>query len=238
MPLAAFAAPQSPQHAQDELANGQAQLADTQQQVSDMQAQADQSAANDRMIALLRSQAMRERQLNLIDNGNAMDQIANALAESLVAQGDASAQNDLMIAQNKAAQLISIADANLANAQMLAQTKGQHGMDELANAQAQSDFLHQVADFITGQQAQINMSNDHQIAQAEADAVQTQGEEVMANGEAMGADEVLAADDVLNAGEIDATSDELSVTDKADALLSHAESSLANDEEMVVEAGP
>ncbi|HEY0583236.1 MAG TPA: hypothetical protein VGE94_13715, partial [Chloroflexota bacterium] len=79
-PVAAMAADTSFEHTQAELANGFAQLDLTQQQVADLQRQANLAAANERMIALLRSQAQRERQLNLVANATAMEEIAAALA--------------------------------------------------------------------------------------------------------------------------------------------------------------
>jgi hypothetical protein len=232
-PLAAFAKT-TPQHAQDELANGQAQLADAQQVVSDLQVLAQQDAANSRMIALLHSEALRQQQLNNVANGNALEQLASSMATAALDQGNINAQNDLQIAQNRAAALIAIADANVANGQMLAQTKGR--WDELANAQAQAALLHQAADFITGQQAQLNVSNDEQIAREQADALQASGTAEAQNSDAMGANDVLAADAVLSAGELDATSAEISDQAKGADELAHAEASLANDEAMVKEA--
>jgi len=234
VPLAAFAKT-TPQHAQDELTNGQAQLADAQTLVTDLQQQALQSADNSRMIALLHSEAMRQEQLNNVANGAALQDIANALAQSMRDQGQLNAQNDLQIAQNRAATLIAIADANVANAQMLAQTKGRQ--DELANALAQSALAHQLADFITGQQAQLNMSNDTQIADNQAQSVSDEAVAQDTNDQAMGADELLAADTILAAGDLDATSVELSVNGAASNLIDHAEASLANDQAMVAEAG-
>src|SRR5262245_31321385 len=143
-PLAAFAET-SPSHARDEVANGQAQLLQAQQQIMEMQADAQQSAANERMIGLLQSEAMRQLQLNNVANGNALEQIALALAKAARANGELNARNELAIAQNRAAVLLAEADANVANGQQLALTKGRY--DELANAQAQSALLHQVADF-------------------------------------------------------------------------------------------
>src|SRR4051812_8257021 len=122
VPLAAFADDMT--HEQDEVANAEAQLADAQQDVRDMQMQAQQDAANERMIALLRSEAMRERQLDLVSNSTAMEQIAGSLATAARANGEADARNALAIAQIKAAALLAPIEGNLANARMLAQTKG------------------------------------------------------------------------------------------------------------------
>jgi hypothetical protein len=228
MPLAAFAEQPTPQHLQDELANGQAQFGLAQDDAQALQAQADRAAANDRMIALLRSEAMRQNELNLVANGRAMEEIANALANAARAQGDANARNELMIAQNKAAVLIAIADANLANGIQLALTKGR--TDEEANARAQSNFLHQVANFISGQQAELNMANARQIGQDEADAIHTPAIVQEQNSEAMGAADLLEADVQLQAGELGAVSDEISIGAIASGELAHAESSLHNDE--------
>src|SRR5262249_24540703 len=156
------------------------------------------SAQNERMIAVLKSEALREKQLNNVANGNALEALAASLANAARADGDLNARNSLAIAQNQAAILVANVDANLANAQMLAQTKGR--WDELANAQAQSDLLHKVANFISGQQAELNMANDKQIGQNRADAIHTPGIAAQANGMAMGANELLAADAELQAG--------------------------------------
>ena len=234
VPLAAFAKT-TPQHAQAELVNGEAQLADALLTVSDLQAQAQLDAANSRMIAVLQSEAMRQKQLNNTANGAALEDIANALAQSMRDQGQLNAQNDLEIAQNRAAALIAIADANVANGQMLAQTKGRQ--DELANALAQSALAHQLADFITGQQAQLNMANDVQIAKDDADAVAAPAAANVANDMAMGANELLAADVELQAGELDATSVLLGEQADAAGIIDHAQASLKNDEAMVAEAG-
>jgi hypothetical protein len=232
-PLAAFA-DNSISHEQDELANGRAQLADAEAQVSDMQAQAQQSAANERMIAVIKSEALRQNQLNNVANGNALEQIATALADATRAQGNLNAQNELQIAQMKAATLVATADANLANAQMLAQNKGR--WDELANAQAQSTLLHQVADFLTNTQAQINMDSARETADAEADAIVMPAEAQQANSDAMGANDLLAADTDLAAGELAATSVFVGAQAQESAVLSHAEASLANDVAMLAEA--
>ena len=205
MPLAALAADETPDHLQAELANGDAQFVLAQQDAQALQAQADRAAANDRMIAVLRSEAMRQKELNLVANGRAMEEIANALANAARADGDLNARNELAIAQIKAASLIAIADANLANGIMLAQTKGR--TDEEANSRAQSNFLHQLANFISGQQAELNMANSKEIGQNMADAIHTPAIAQEQNSEAMGANELLAADLDLQAGELAAFSD-------------------------------
>lgn len=233
MPLAAFA-DHSTSHEQAEVANGLAQLAQAQQQVSDMQMDAQQSAANSRMIALLKSEALRQTQLNNVANGNAIEQIAAALANAARANGELNAQNELQIAQNKAAALIAIADANVANGQMLAQTKGR--WDELQNAEAQSQLLHQTADYISSTLAEANMANARQIAQDEADAIHTPAIAELQNSEALGAEELLASDTELAAGQLDATSVMISAEVEENAILAHAEDSLANAEAMLAEA--
>jgi uncharacterized surface anchored protein len=225
-PFAALAADTTPEHAQAELANGQAQWDLAQQQAADMQQQANLSAANERMIALLRSESMRERQLSLVSNATAMEQIASALANAARSNGDLNARNELGIAQIKAAGLVAIADANLANGQQLAVTKGRY--DELLNAQAQSNFMHQIANFISGQQAEQNMSNAKQIGQEQADAIHTPAIAQEQNGLAMGANELLASDVALAAGELGAHSVQISESAKASAVLGHASASLAN----------
>lgn len=228
LPLAAFADDTSPDHLQAELANGEAQFAIAQQDAVDMQAQADRDAANERMIALLHSEALRQRQLNLTANGRAMEEIAAALANAARAGGDLNARNELAIAQNKAAVLIAIADANLANGIQLAILKGR--TDEEANARAQSEFLHQVADFIAGRQAELNMANAREIGQEQADAIHTPAIVQEQNSEAMGADELLAADEDLAAGDVAATSVTINENNRASNELSHAASSLHNDQ--------
>src|SRR5437870_10643926 len=145
-PLAALAADTSLTHTADELANGNAQWDLAQQQVSQFQIDANRAAQNERMIALARSEAMRQRQLNLTANANAMEDIAASLANAARLGGEMNAMNSLGIAQARAAVLTAKLDANLANAQQLALTKGR--LDELANAQAQADIVHQLANFI------------------------------------------------------------------------------------------
>jgi hypothetical protein len=235
-PLVALAEDDSPAHLQAELVNGEAQLALAQQQADDLEAQAQQSAANERMIAVLKSEAMRQRQLNLVANATAMEQIAAALANAARADGELEARNELAIAQQKAANLIAIADANLANGIMLAQTKGR--TDEEANARAQSNLLHQLADFITGRQAELNMANAREIGQEQADEIHTPKLVEEQNGEAMGADALLDADVSLAAGELAAVSDVISVGADEQEMLAHAEDSLANDEARLSEHAP
>jgi hypothetical protein len=229
-PLAALAADDSPEHMQAELANGQAQWDLALGQVSELQQEANQSAANERMIALLRSQSLRERQLDQVANATALEDVASALANQARADGVMNARNELAIAQIRAAGLIARADANMANALAIGRP------DEIVNAQAQSNFLHQLADFITGQQAQQNMRNAEQIGQDEADAIHTPALAEEENGIAMGANDLLAADTVLEAGELNAESATISVGADAAEVLDHAAASLRNAEAMAAEA--
>ena len=224
-PLVALA-DNSTTHQQAELANGEAQFTLAQQQAQDMDQQAQLSAANERMIALLKSEALRQRQLSLVSNATAMEQIAAALANAARADGDLNARNELGIAQMKAAGLIAVADANLANGIMLALTKGR--TDEEANARAQSNFLHQVADFITGRQAELNVANAKEIGQEEADEIHTPALVEEQNGMAMGANSLFAADSELQAGQLSAISAIVSQGPKSSKVLGHALASLAN----------
>ena len=235
-PLVALAEDDSPGHLEAELANGQAQLMLAQQQAQDLEAQAQQNAANERMIAVLKSEAMRQRQLDLVANATAMEQIAAALANAARADGELEARNELAIAQEKAANLIAIADANLANGIMLAQTRGR--LDEEANARAQSNLLHQLADFITGRQAELNMANAREIGQEDADAIHTPKIVEEENGEAMGAEALFAANDMLQVGELAGVSALLSDDTAIEDVLNHAEASLRNDEARLKQAAP
>jgi len=225
-PFAAFAQDNTDGHQQAELANGFAQFDQAQQQVGEIQDAANRSAQNERMIAVLKSEAMRERQLNMVANANAIEDIAAGLATSERNQGGVNARNSLAIAQGQAAVLLANVDANLANGMMLAQTKGRY--DEWLNAQAQSDILHRAADYISGQLAEQNMANDKAIGEMRADIAHTPGLAEVANSAAMGANELLAADLTLRAGAVAATSVNVHATSIANKVLSHATLSLAN----------
>src|SRR5438270_12316669 len=235
-PLVALAQDDSPEHLQAELANANEQFNLAQQQAQDLEAQAQQSAANERMIAVLKSEAMRQRQLNLVANATAMEQIAAALANAARAEGDFDARNELAIAQQKAAILIEKADLNLANGIMLAQTKGR--LDEEANARAQSNFLHQLADFITGRQAELNMANAKEIGQAEADEIHTPKLVEEENGQAMGADALLEADIDLAAGDLGVRSVEIAASNEESDVVSHAADSVRNAQAQLAAAAP
>jgi len=229
-PLAALAADMTPDHVQAELANGQAQWDLAQQQADDLQQQATLSAANERMIAQLRSQAFRERQLSNVSNALAMEQIASALANGARMSGDVNARNELGIAQIKAAGLVAIADANLANGQQLAITKGR--FDELANSKAQSDFMHQLANLISGTLAEQNMSNAKLIGQEQADAIHTPAIAQEQNSLALGAAELLAGDLEFSAGALRVSSSVITGQTKASTVLAHAAASLKNAQAM------
>jgi hypothetical protein len=224
-PFAAFAQANDG-HQQAELANGFAQFDQAQQQVGEIQDEANRSAQNERMIAVLKSEAMRQRQLNMVANANAIEEIAAGLATSERTQGDVNARNSLAIAQGQAAILLANVDANLANARMLAQNKGRY--DEWLNAQAQSDILHRVANYISGQLAEQNMANDKAIGEMRADIAHTPALAEVANSNAMGANELLGADLELRAGALAALSTNIRANGKATNVLSHASASLKN----------
>ena len=192
-PLGA-AADSSSEHMQAELANAHAQWDLTVVQVGEMRAEGNASAANERSIALLRSEALRESQLGEVANATAMEQIASALANSARTNGDLNARNELAIAQIKAAGLIAHADANIANAIAIGRT------DEILNAQAQSAMVHHIADLVGGAMAEQNMSNARQQGQDRADAIHTPALVQEKNASAMGANDLLAADDGFEAG--------------------------------------
>src|SRR5579864_2524637 len=198
-PFAAFA-DTSTDHAQAELANGEAQYANAQATVASLEAQAQQNASNERMIAVLKSEAMRLRQLDMTNNATALDQIAASLAAADRDAGTQNAANDMLIAQNQARILLANVDANVANGFMLWQTKGRE--DEYANALAQSQELHQIADFLTGAQTTANVANDNMIAQDQASAAQAPIETQATNDTALGANALLAGDVAFAAGEL------------------------------------
>src|SRR5919206_3292780 len=91
-PIATFAQ-QSTDHPLAELANGEAQWNQALDQVSQIQAEANASAQNERMIAVLKSEALREKQLNEVANGNALEALAASLANAARADGDLNARN-------------------------------------------------------------------------------------------------------------------------------------------------
>jgi hypothetical protein len=230
-PLGALAADTSTDHLRAEVANSDAQFDLAQKQVADLVAQANLAAANERMIMLLRSQDSRARQLNLSANANAMEEIATALANAAVASGNMNARNSLAIAQIQATTMVAKADDTLSNA--LAQGRP----DEIANARAQGSFLRQLADLITGNLAQQNMSNDKLIAQTSADSIHAQTTVQSQNQIAMGANELLAADVFLATGNLNAISATLSVQDQVADILARADASRANERAKARAAG-
>jgi hypothetical protein len=218
-PAAALA--DSIEHAQAEVANGQAQWELAQQEALTLQQEGQQEAANARMIAILRSEALRQRQLDLVRNAEAMEQIAAALASAIREEGaTVQAANEREILLLKAARLTEHFDAELANAY------AQGRADSIANAQAQSNFWHGVADFLTGALTEQNIENVKQIAQEQADEIHTPALVEEENAAAMGAEDLFDADLALNAGALDAASALVDVEQEADALLEHAADSL------------
>jgi hypothetical protein len=224
--MAAFAAQNDMDHLQAELANAAAQYQIAQQQAVDVEQQGTLSAENSRMIAFLQSEALRQKQLDTAANGNQIEAIAATLANAARSQGDVNARNELLILQNKAAILVSHADGTVANA--LAQGRP----DEIANAYAQSKFLHSLADTITGVLAETNMSNARIIAQNDADAIHGPGIAEQANGRALAADALFAQDLALQAGKLNAFSTAVAYNGQASAILSHAAASLRNAQAM------
>ena len=168
-PMAASAQDLSAEHLAAELANANAQLQGAMAQADSIEAQTQLNMANDRMIALLESEALRQHQLDNSANGRAIEQITRALANAARQQGNFNAQNELGIAQIKAAVLVQKADATVANA--LAQGRP----DEIANANAQSMLMHSLADTITSVMAESNMSSAKLHGEQVADEIHTPG---------------------------------------------------------------
>jgi hypothetical protein len=216
-------------HSQAELANAEAQLQDAQQQADDFATQASLSAANEREIAFMRSEALRQAELNNGADARAIEQIASALAAGIRSAGDANARNELAILQIKADALVAKADDKVANALAIGRA------DEIANAQAQSAALHQMADYLLGTVAQQNMNNAEVMADDAAAALETSATAEAQNDTAMGDDDLLAADTVLNSADVAAESSILTGEAQGEALLTHAEASLANAEAMAAE---
>lgn len=227
-PFAAFAADDSQEHLQAELANGFAQLQGAQDQAMSIQADANASAQNERMIAILKSESMRERQLNNSANANALDEIAHTLADAARNQGMADSRNSLAIANNQITALLANVDGNLANAQMMAQTRGR--WDEWFNAKAQADQLQQIGDFIATELVQRNMANDMAIGAQRAAVAEADGTAEVAASQGMAAAELLAADTVLQAGTLAGISSEIDGQNEAADLIGHATVSLENAE--------
>jgi len=197
--MAAFAESDS-DHLQAELANASAQYQLALEQSASVQHDGVLSQENERMIAFLQSEGMRQKQLEVSANGNAIEGIAATLANAARSQGDVNARNELMILQNRASIMVAHADATVANAM------AQGRVDEIANANAQSKFLHSLADTITSVLAESNMSNAKIIAENNADMAHTHGIVEQQNGRALAAAQVFAADTVLSAATLSATS--------------------------------
>jgi len=221
-PMAATAQDLSAEHLAAELANANAQMQDALAQADSIEAQTQLNMANERMIAVLDSEALRQHQLNNSANGMAIEQITRALANAARMQGDFNAQNELGIAQIKAQALVIKADATLANA--LAQGR----QDEIANANAQSKLFRSLADTITSVIAETNMSSAKQRGEAMADAIHTPGIAEAVNSNAMGANDLLAADQVFAAGTLASTSSAATGAAKKAELLNHAAASVQN----------
>jgi hypothetical protein len=228
-PIGAFA-DEASDHSQDELVNAQAQVQVAQQEATAFADQAAMSAANEREIAFARSEALRQAQLNNATNAKTLEHIATTLAEVTRGNGDANARNELAILQIKANALVVKADGNVANAMAIGRA------DEIANAQAQSAALHELADYMTGTLAQQNMNNDEVMANDAADALVASADTEANNETAMGDDDVFAADTVLDAGDVAADSSTIEGDAQGDAVIAHAEDSLKNAEAMAADA--
>jgi hypothetical protein len=228
-PAAALAS-SSKDHSQAELANAQAQLQVAQQQATDIADQAALSATNEQQIAIDKSEVLRQAQLNDVANAAAMQQQASQLADEIRAQGDQNARNELAILQLKASLIVAHADASLTNALAMGRP------DEIANAQAQSAAAHQLADYLTGTLAAINMSSVEVSANDSATALTDEADVQAQNDMAMGDDDLFASDTILNDGEVSAESAALSVAPEVGTLLGHAEASLENAEAQADEA--
>jgi hypothetical protein len=225
---AAFAAP-TKGHSKEEVANAEAQLQLAQQQATEFADQAALDANNARAIAFLKSEDFRQVQLSNAANATALQQIASGLITAIHSEGDANARNELAILQIKASALIDKADARLTNAFAIGRA------DEIANAQAQSDALHQLADYMTGTLAQQNMNNAELIADDQAAAIEASQMAEAQNTEAMGANELFAADTALEAATLEVESAAIQGEARGAAVLAHAEEELANAEAILSE---
>jgi hypothetical protein len=209
------------EHAQAEVANAEAQWDLAQQEALALQHEGQQDAANARMIGLLRSEAMRQRQLDLARNAEAMEQVASDLAATIRHDGATlQAANEIGILRIKADRIRTHVADEVANAY------AQGRESQIVNALAMQKFWDGVADFLTGTQAEQNVSNVEQIADEQADAVYAPSVDEAANAEAMGAEDLFAGDLALQAGAVDAASALVDVQADQAALLDHAQSSL------------
>jgi len=214
------------EHLQAELTNAAAQYQMALDQAAAAQHDGLLSQENERMIAFLQTEALRQKQLDVSSNGNAIEHVAATLANAERAKGDMNARNELIILQNKAAVMVAHADATVANA--LAQGR----VDEITNANAQSKFLHSLADTITSVLAETNMSNAKIIAENNADIVHGPGLNEQTNGRALAAATVFAADEVLAASQVSQSSANITSNTKASRIISHAAASMKNAQAM------
>ena len=228
--LAPVGALASTPHSQSELDNAKAQLAIAQLEVDALAAQGVFDGMNARQIAFAKSELLRQKQLDDSANAAALQQLAGDLAAQIRASGDANARNELAILQIKASGLIVKADTGLANAYAMGRP------DEIANAEAQSAAWHQLVDYLTGTLAQLNQSSAEISADDAASMVEGDATVEVENAEAMGANDLFAADTILEAANLDVQSAAVSEAERGAAILAHAEDSLANAEEMNVEA--
>jgi len=228
--MAAFADSDS-DHLQAELANASAQYQLALEQASSVQHDGVLSQENERMIAFLQTEAMRQKQLEVSSNGNAIENIASTLANAARAKGDMNARNELIILQNRAGVMVAHADATVANAM------AQGRVDEITNANAQSKFLHNLADTITSVLAETNMSNAKIIAENNADVIHGPGLAEQTNGRALAAAQVFGADQVLIAAQLSAVSAGISSSTKSQAIIDKASASLRNAQAMAAAGG-
>jgi len=223
-PMSALAADTSTEHLQAELQNAHAQGQLAIVEAAQIQLQGHRSSENEFTMAQLESEAHRLRQLDLVANANAIEQITKALALGYRVQGDLNARNELIIAQGKAAILLNKAEADMANA--IAQNRA----TEIENAKAQGMLMRAAASLISGMLAESNMSSAVIRGEMQADTVHSPGLAEVANGQAMGAEELLAGDLALQAGDLAFTSSDLSSDAAAEVVLEHAEDEIKNAE--------
>jgi hypothetical protein len=231
VPMTALAVDQSEEHLRAEVANAYAQKEIAVETSNELLELGQLNMENERMIALLDSEAARQRQLGLVSNGNAIEEISKALANTFRLQGDLNARNELIIAQGRASILIAKADADMANA--LAQGR----QTEIDNAKAQGLLFRETASFISGALADTNMSSSKIRGEIQADMVHTPGLAEAANGQAMGAEELLVADLELQAGELAAISSDIHFDQLAAEELDHSNSSIRSVEQQLENAG-
>jgi hypothetical protein len=229
-PMSALAADTSTEHLQAELANAIQLNRQSIEEAADIQRDGRLSGENERVIAMLESEAFRLRQLDHVANASAIEQITKALALSYRVGGELNARNELVIAQGRAAILVDKAEADMANA--IAQNRP----EEIANAKAQGMLMRAAASLISGVLAENNMSSSRIRGETQADIVHTPGLAEVANGQAMGANELLAADAALEAGDVGFTSADINSDEEATAVLEHGQAEVANAEARLAES--